>query len=657
MDHHNTSRPRPNSDARTSHAQEYLPAARPLLAGDSEGVDDGDHDGHLDDDDDDDKDEDSTSTATDNDDPGHGSARSEPKWRQGNFTTRKPNDYQPGHEPQMTVREAMRAYPMAIFWCLAVSMCIIMEGYDTILIGNFFAFPQFQRKYGSFVGITDQTRSGYQVSPFWMAMVGNASGIGAFFGTLLTGYLVAIFGQKRVLIGALVMLSLFIFITFFAPNIGVLFVGQILCGLPWGVFATTAPAYSSEVLPTELRVFGTSWTNMCFIIGQLISAGVLRVCLEREDQWAYRIPFSVQWIWPAILVPVLCFAPESPWHLVRVGRLEDAETSLRKLRRGSSSSATAAATAGNVPTVKQALAAIVHTNALEEDLSVGTSYFDCFSGFELRRTEIACVCFAGQVLSGASFAYNASYFFEQVGLAAETTYSLNLGGTGLAFVGTLVNWFCLMPYFGRRRIYLVGMLVMAAELFLIGLLNVFSSTIPFVAMVQAGLTLVWTFTYQLTVGQLGWALSAEVGSTRLRQKTVCLARNAYYICSVAAGVLQPYFMNPEALNLRGYTGFVWGTTALITCLWAYFRLPETKGRSYEELDVLFARRVDARKFASTNVDALEGRRPNGTTTFADSIEMERTSARQRHIEDNGGPSGGRHSVEDDTAGLLARDAD
>lgn len=35
---------------------------------------------------------------------------------------------------------------MAIFWCLAVSMCIIMEGYDTILIGNFFAFPQFQRK-------------------------------------------------------------------------------------------------------------------------------------------------------------------------------------------------------------------------------------------------------------------------------------------------------------------------------------------------------------------------------------------------------------------------------------------------------------------------------------------------------------------------------
>ncbi|KAK4943144.1 hypothetical protein LTR10_017168 [Elasticomyces elasticus] len=664
MDYHNSSRSRPDSASRTSYGEGHPLAELPLLAGDGEIVGDGDdrhsdHDGN---------DYPSPSAGEDGDAFTH----PKPKWRHEKSTTRNPSDHRPGHEPQMTVREAMRAYPMAIFWCLAVSMCIIMEGYDTILIGNFFAFPQFQRKYGSFVGITDQTRSGYQVSPFWMAMVGNASGIGAFFGTLLTGHLVSIFGQKRVLIGALVLLSLFIFITFFAPNIGVLFAGQILCGLPWGVFATTAPAYSSEVLPTELRVFGTSWTNMCFIIGQLISAGVLRACLEREDQWAYRIPFSVQWIWPAVLVPVLCFAPESPWHLVRVGRLEEAEVSLRKLRRGTSSSTTSSIQSSsasakvdgpNVPTVKQALAAIIHTNALEEDLSVGTSYYDCFTGFELRRTEIACVCFAGQVLSGASFAYNASYFFEQVGLAAETTYSLNLGGTGLAFVGTLVNWFCLMPYFGRRKIYVAGMLAMAGELFLIGILNIFSTTIPFVAMVQAGLTLVWTFTFQLSVGQLGWALPAEVGSTRLRQKTVCLARNAYYICSVVAGVLQPYFMNPEALNLRGYTGFVWGTTALITCFWAYFRLPETRGRSYEELDVLFARRVDARKFADTNVDDFESsraqRRPNGTSTsvFADSIEMESTNARQRHSEESAGPSGERQSVEDDMAGLLAKEAD
>ncbi|KAK5046594.1 hypothetical protein LTR84_007355 [Exophiala bonariae] len=496
-------------------------------------------------------------------------------------------------EQTLTPGQAIKAYPMAIFWCLAVSMCVIMEGYDTILIGNFFAFPSFQRQYGEFVGITDQTRSGYQLTPAWMAGLGNASGIGAFFGTLLCGYLVALFGQKRVILGSLIMLSCTIFLTFFASNIKILIVGQILCGLPWGALATIAPGYASECLPMALRVYFTSWTNMCFIIGQLIAAGVLRACLERDDQWGFRIPFAIQWVWPAFLIPLLSFAPESPWHLVRHHRLEEAEKSLRRLQRASA----------NID-VKETLASIVYTNNLEEELSVGTSYFDCFSGFERRRTEIACICFAGQVLSGSSFAYNASYFFEQVGLATETTYSLNLGGTGLALFGTLVNWFCLMPYFGRRTIYVVGMFAMAMTLYLIGVLNVWTGQQP-VAMTQAILTLVWTFLFQLSAGQLGWALPAEVGSTRLRQKTICLARNAYYIVSVIAGVLQPYFMNPKAWNLRGYAGFVWGSTALLTFIWAYFRLPETKNRTFEQLDILFAKRVPARQFATTDVNAFD----------------------------------------------------
>jgi MFS transporter, SP family, general alpha glucoside:H+ symporter len=359
-----------------------------------------------------------------------------------------------------------------------------------------------------------------------------------------------------------------------------------------------------------LRVYLTSWTNMCFIIGQLIAAGVLRGCLEREDEWGFRIPFAIQWIWPAILIPLLCFAPESPWHLVRQKRVEEAEKSLRRLQRASAQI-----------DVKQTLATIIYTNSLEEELSVGTSYWDCFSGFELRRTEIACLCFAGQVLSGSTFACksslgfstfncantlkdNASYFFEQVGLQTSTVYNLNLGGTALALVGTFVNWFALMPYFGRRTVYIVGMFAMACILYLIGILNVWNSR-ESVGLTQAVLTLAWTFCFQLSAGQLGWALPAEMGSTRLRQKTIVLARNSYYVVAVISNVLQPYFMNPTAWNLRGYTGFVWGTTAFATFAWAYFRLPETRNRTYEQLDILFAKQVPARQFEKTEVNAFD----------------------------------------------------
>jgi SP family general alpha glucoside:H+ symporter-like MFS transporter len=110
----------------------------------------------------------------------------------------------------------------------------------------------------------------------------------------LNGFLVNRFGQRNTIVGSLIALSCFIFIVFFASSKEVLLVGQILCGLPWGVFATSAPAYASEMLPMVLRVYFTSWANMCFIIGQFLAAGVLRACLVRDDEWGYRIPFALQ---------------------------------------------------------------------------------------------------------------------------------------------------------------------------------------------------------------------------------------------------------------------------------------------------------------------------------------------------------------------------
>lgn len=161
-----------------------------------------------------------------------------------------------------------------------------------------------------------------------------------------------------------------------------------------------------------------------------------------------------------------------------------------------------------------------------------------------------------------------------------------------------------MPYFGRRTIYMSGMVTMCVILCLIGILNVKTKQHS-IGMTQAVLTLLWTFVFQLSVGQLGWAIPAEIGSTRLRQKTICLARNAYYIIGVAANAIQPYFMNPTEWNLKGYTGFVWGGTTFLMIVWGFFRLPETKGRSFDELDVLFAKKLSARKFKAAHVDTFD----------------------------------------------------
>jgi SP family general alpha glucoside:H+ symporter-like MFS transporter len=286
--------------------------------------------------------------------------------------------------------------------------------------------------------------------------------------------------------------------------------------------------------------------------------------------------------------------------LVRKGRLDEAEKSIRRLQRKSS---------GLDP--KQTLAIIVHTNNIEEEMTAGTSYLDCFKGTERRRTEIACMAFAGQVFVGSLFAYNSTYFFQQIGFDSTQTYHLNVGSTGMALFGTLCNWTILLPRFGRRKIYLIGTATLTTFLFIIAFLQVGANVKGIgskpgpLLNAQGAFTLLWTFTFQLSVGQLGWAIPAEIGSTRQRQKTVVLARNAYYLASVIARTLEPYFLNPLQWNIKGYTGFVWGCTGLITLIWAYFRLPETKDRTYDELDVLFAKGVKARHFAKTDVNTFD----------------------------------------------------
>lgn len=88
---------------------------------------------------------------------------------------------------KLTVRDAVRAYPMAIFWSLAISMCVIMEGYDQILVPSLYAYPTFQKRYGQISGYDKNGVAEYQLTAAWQAGLGNAAVVGAFAGTLMNG--------------------------------------------------------------------------------------------------------------------------------------------------------------------------------------------------------------------------------------------------------------------------------------------------------------------------------------------------------------------------------------------------------------------------------------------------------------------------------------
>ena len=85
---------------------------------------------------------------------------------------------------------------------------------------------------------------------------------------MINGWACDRFGYKKTIGTSLVVIIGFIFITFFAHSLPMLLAGELLCGLPWGVFQTLTTAYAAEIAPAALRPFLTTYVSkrVCIIL-------------------------------------------------------------------------------------------------------------------------------------------------------------------------------------------------------------------------------------------------------------------------------------------------------------------------------------------------------------------------------------------------------
>jgi len=187
-------------------------------------------------------------------------------------------------EHEMSFLQAIKLYPKAVGWSVLLSTAIIMEGYDVILLASFYALPQFNKKYGVLTA-----DGSYTVPAPWKSGLSNGALCGEILGLFINGIVSEKYGYRKTMMCALASVVAFIFIPFFSQNVQTLLAGEILCGIPWGVFQTLTTAYASEVCPVALRAYLCTYVNLCWVIGQLIASGVLRGVLSRTDEWAYRI--------------------------------------------------------------------------------------------------------------------------------------------------------------------------------------------------------------------------------------------------------------------------------------------------------------------------------------------------------------------------------
>ncbi|KAJ5560990.1 general substrate transporter [Penicillium sp. DV-2018c] len=370
---------------------------------------------------------------------------------ESNYDQKTPVKDGAGHavqsERHMGFREAIRLYPMAVVWSVGLSMAVVMEGYAVMLLSSFYALPQFNRKYGQL-----QPDGTYVIPAPWRSALSNGAVIGEIIGLFLTGIVQDRFGYRLTIFGALCLVTGFIFILFFAQNVEMLLAGEILCGIYHG-----AP-FKPSLLRTP----------------------------QRPDQWAYRIPFAVQWAWPIPLMIMCLLAPESPWWLVRHGRQEAARHSLVRLMSRSNNM------------VDETLAMIEHTDHIEKEASAGTSYWECFKRSNLRRTEIVSLVWLIQIICGSQLMGYSTVFYIAAGLTARSSFNMSLIQYGLGAIGTRLSWF-LITRVGRRTLYLYGNLALFGLLLIIGFVSLAPRDTTTNWVIGALLS-VFTFTYDLMVG-------------------------------------------------------------------------------------------------------------------------------------------------------------
>jgi MFS transporter, SP family, general alpha glucoside:H+ symporter len=204
---------------------------------------------------------------------------------------------------------------------------------------------------------------------------------------------------------------------------------------------------------------------------------------------------------------------------------------------------------------------------------------------------------------------------------------MGLGFLAVGILGSCLSW-GLLILFGRRTIYNTGLALLAALQLLIGILDFAPNRAnrPGIIWAQASILIVWNFFYNLTIGPVGFSILCETSAMHLREKTIAFATAVQAAVGIGMTVAVPYMINPDQAALGGKMGFFFGGLAALSCIWAYFRIPETvcfistaslcplfpglqkrfatsktdrtmqKNRTYEELDIMFNRGVRSRDF-------------------------------------------------------------
>ncbi|KAI1412546.1 general substrate transporter [Hypoxylon sp. FL1857] len=473
-----------------------------------------------------------------------------------------------------------------LFICAIVAIANMQYGLDSAAIGSLQAMPGFLEVFG----YRDPSQpAGYAIDGTFQRLIGSLLTLGAFLSSLVAGAFAHFFGRKVALWIACVLNAVACIIQISTTDKVAVYIGRLILGLANGFLVTFSNIYTAEAAPAHLRAVMVALFSEWVNIGSIIGASVTNATKNQLDKASYQIPLGTLFIVPTFLAVGLLFVPESPRYLLYRGKTKQARESLKKLRGDSLS-----------PEGFE-LEWVEMVKGIEEEKQAARTIgpLDMFKGTELRRTLLCYGVIATQTGAGSWFIISYStYFMIVAGLSVDDAFKFSVMNTCLGFIGVNVGMYLMRHVMGRRTVLMTGsvaqgcaMLGMAVSATVAyGTVSARNCVIAFTALYQ--------FSYNAFVGDATYPTATEMVSTRLRSWSVGSAISLGYFLAWLTGFCSPYFINPEDLNWGAKYAYIWAASNFCCLVFFYLCVPETKGRTLEEIDELFANRVSVRNFSS-----------------------------------------------------------
>lgn len=448
-------------------------------------------------------------------------------------------------------------------WFVVQVCCIaaiggLLFGYDTAVIAGTIGFLQ----------------EHFQLSAAMKGWAASCALFGCILGVSVAGFLSDYAGRKNTQILSAVL--------FFASAIGTALAGQfsifvifrIMGGVGVGIASMTAPMYIAEISPAKFRGRLVS-VNQLAVVSGIVAIYFVNYSIARSGDAAWNEAVGWRWMFASGALPAILFfllllrIPESPRWLVKQGRSEQAHEVLTRI--GGHAFATA-----ELQAIDEVVAE--ESNKCSKGFFPGMRYV-LFLGVTLAVLQ--------QVTGINVFLYYAPEIFKQLGAVSDVALlqTIVVGGVNLGVTLVAIGTVDLL---GRKPLMILGASGMGVCLLAMGLAMQFHMVSAWVLMLLLG----YIAFFALSVGPVTWVILSEIFPNNIRGRAMSLATLALWTANFLVSQSFPMMDDNPWLIVHfnhGFPFYIYAAFCILLVGVVWFGVPETKGRSLEEIERLWMR--------------------------------------------------------------------